>query len=61
MDSRKIKPGPEETAAGPRGVRRYERPRILSRELLEAVAAVCVPPGRAKGSPGQCPRGPIQS
>jgi hypothetical protein len=41
--------------------RRYERPRILSREPLEAVAAVCAPTPPAKGNPGMCPSGPISS
>jgi len=41
--------------------RPYERPRILSREILEAVAAVCSPAGVAKGNPGLCPSGPISS
>jgi hypothetical protein len=39
----------------------WERPRILSREPLEAVAAVCAPAGVAKGNPGLCPQGPISS
>jgi hypothetical protein len=43
------------------GRRPYERPRILSREVLEAVAAVCAPVGVAKGNPGLCPSGPISS
>jgi hypothetical protein len=47
-----------DTGFGP-GV--YERPRILSRELLEAVAAVCAPAGVAKSNPGLCPSGPISS
>ena len=37
----------------------YEPPRIVSREPLEAVAAVCSPPGKA--NPGACPTGPISS
>jgi hypothetical protein len=37
----------------------YERPRILSRETLEAVASVCSPVG--KGNSGLCPQGPISS
>lgn len=41
--------------------RPYERPRILSREPLEAVAAVCAPAPPAKGNPGACPSGPISS
>lgn len=39
--------------------RPYERPRVLSRERLEAVAAICSPPGKA--DPGSCPTGPIGS
>lgn len=40
----------------------YQRPRILSREPLEALANVCNQPG-SKGDPGlpQCSVGPIQS
>lgn len=41
--------------------RPYEPPRILSREPLEAVAAVCAPSPPAKANPGQCPSGPIAS
>lgn len=48
-------------AAGPRTRRPYERPRILSREPLEAVAAVCAPSPPAKSNPGFCPQGPISS
>ncbi len=47
--------------AGMRPKRRWERPRILSREPLEAVAAVCAPSPPAKGNPGFCPSGPISS
>lgn len=39
----------------------YSRPRILSREALEAVAAVCAPSPPAKQNPGVCPAGPISS
>ncbi len=46
-------------ASGPK--RPYEPPRILSREPLEAVAAVCSPSPPAKGNPGACPSGPIAS
>jgi hypothetical protein len=41
--------------------RPWERPRILSREPLEAVAAVCAPSPPAKGNPGLCASGPISS
>jgi hypothetical protein len=43
------------------GKRRYERPRILHREPLEAMAAICAPRPPAKGNPGFCPQGPISS
>jgi len=41
--------------------KRYEPPCILSREPLEAMAALCSPHPPAKGNPGSCPRGPINS
>ena len=41
--------------------RRYEAPRILYREPLEAMAAVCAPSPPAKSNPGFCPQGPISS
>jgi hypothetical protein len=39
----------------------YEPPRVLSREPLEAVAAICSPSPPAKANPGACPQGPIAS
>ena len=39
----------------------WERPRILYREPLEAMAAVCAPSPPAKSNPGLCPEGPISS
>jgi hypothetical protein len=51
---------PAEPAAG-KTRRPYERPQILSREPLEAVAAVCSPAPPAKSNPGTCPSGPISS
>jgi len=52
----------KDASARPAGQRRpYVRPRILSRELLEAVAAVCAPSPPAKQNPGVCPSGPISS
>ncbi len=45
----------------PSGKRPYERPRILHREPLEVMAAVCAPHPPAKGNPGVCPQGPISS
>jgi len=41
--------------------KRYEPPRILSRETLEAMAGICSPRPPAKNNPGSCPRGPINS
>jgi hypothetical protein len=41
--------------------RAYQRPRILFREPLEAMASVCAPAPPAKGNPGVCPSGPISS
>jgi len=43
------------------GRKPYAAPRILSREPLEAMAAVCSPHPPAKGNVGLCPRGPISS
>ena len=43
------------------GRRSYEPPRILYREPLEAMAAVCAPSPPAKGNPGFCSQGPISS
>jgi hypothetical protein len=48
-------------APAPEGKKPYEAPRILSREPLEAVAAVCAPSPPAKANPGQCSLGPISS
>jgi hypothetical protein len=39
----------------------YVTPLILSREPLEAMAALCSPHPPAKSNPGICPRGPINS
>lgn len=39
----------------------YAPPRILSREPLEVMAAVCAPRPPAKSNAGLCPRGPISS
>lgn len=50
-----------ENGAGPRGRLQYQPPRILLREPLEAMAAVCAPSPPAKGNPGVCPQGPISS
>lgn len=41
--------------------RQYEPPRILYREPLEAMAAVCAPTPPAKGSVAFCSQGPISS
>lgn len=49
----------EKTAVAPR--RAYVPPRIVHREPLEAIAAVCAPSPPAKSNPGVCPMGPISS
>ena len=41
--------------------RAYQRPQILFREPLEAMASVCAPAPPAKNNPGMCPSGPIAS
>lgn len=55
--------GPTDGSPGAaRPLRRpYQPPRILWREPLESVAAVCAPTPPAKGNPGICPQGPISS
>lgn len=45
--------------AGPERRKPYAKPAVISREPLEAVAAVCNPPGKA--DPFACPAGPVQS
>ena len=40
--------------------RPYHRPKILSRQSVEAMAASCATPG-GKPDPVMCPSGPIQS
>jgi hypothetical protein len=47
--------------ATPGARRPYAAPRVLSREPLESVAAVCSPAPPAKSNPGLCPSGPISS
>lgn len=39
----------------------YEKPQVIYRAPLEAMAAVCAPSPPAKSSPGLCPQGPISS
>jgi hypothetical protein len=41
--------------------RAYHRPRILHREPLEVMAAVCAPAPPAKRNAGLCPQGPRSS
>jgi hypothetical protein len=50
---------PETSATSAR--RPYEAPRILFREPLEAMAAICSPHPPAKANKGLCPMGPISS
>ncbi|HEV3076558.1 MAG TPA: hypothetical protein VHB47_19200 [Thermoanaerobaculia bacterium] len=47
---------PETTVRRP-----YQAPRILFREPLEAMAAICSPHPPAKANKGLCPMGPISS
>lgn len=56
MSEKREAGGPEKAVRKP-----YEPPRILSREPLEALAAVCAPAPPAKANPGACPSGPIAS
>ena len=57
-----MEPDDRPAAARPASPRKsYEPPRILSRDPLEAMAALCAPRPPAKGNPGLCPRGPINS
>lgn len=39
----------------------YERPQVIYRAPLEAMAAVCAPSPPSKSNPGLCPSGPISS
>lgn len=39
----------------------YSPPRILSREPLEAMAAICRPAPPSKANAGACPMGPVNS
>ena len=41
--------------------KRYEKPQIVYRAPLEAMAAVCAPSPPSKSNPGVCPQGPISS
>lgn len=50
---------PETSATAAR--RPYQAPRILFREPLEAMAAICSPHPPAKANKGLCPLGPISS
>jgi len=60
-ERQRVPTGRESQADSAHAVHTYEKPRILSREPLEAVAAVCAPAGVAKSNPGLCPSGPISS
>jgi hypothetical protein len=54
-------PEPAPAPSAPRARRPYEPPRILHREPLEVMAAVCAPSPPAKSNPGFCIQGPISS
>jgi hypothetical protein len=52
----------EQVATAASATRRpYQPPRILFREPLEAMAAICTPSPPAKANKGHCPMGPISS
>ena len=53
--------GLTEAAVRAAGRRPYQAPRILFREPLEAMAAICSPHPPAKQDKGHCPMGPISS
>ncbi len=55
-----VKHDDTERAAGA-GRRPYEKPRILFRQTIESVAAVCTPAPPAKSNLGSCPAGPLQT
>lgn len=59
MDSKNTTAERREATEGQREKKPYRPPEILYREPLEAMAAVCTPPG--KNDPGMCPSGPISS
>ena len=46
---------------GPAVRKPYSPPRILSREPLEAMAAICRPAPPSKANAGACPLGPVNS
>lgn len=56
-----MKPANDAAAEQPAPRKPYEAPKVVSREVLEAMAAICSPNGVAKSNPGLCPRGPINS
>jgi hypothetical protein len=55
--------GTEDATSGAAATARrpYHPPRVLHREPLEAIAAVCSPAPPAKNNPAFCPQGPISS
>jgi len=50
-----------ETNNGEKKRKPYAPPSIVSREPLEAMAALCSPRPPAKANAGTCPSGPINS
>jgi len=49
MTERRVDTATDQPSSSELGKRPYEKPRILTRDVLEAVAATCVSPG--KGAP----------
>jgi hypothetical protein len=54
-------PGEFDLLAGANVRRTYAAPRVVHRQPLEVIAAVCAPTPPAKANPGFCPEGPISS
>ena len=54
----------DETGGAPESESRkkaYEKPQVIYRAPLEAMASVCAPAPPSKSNPGLCPSGPISS
>ena len=55
MNPDKPKQGTQDQTSKKSGKKKYQRPEILYREPLEAMAALCVPRPPAKANVGTCP------
>ena len=52
---------PPSTPESETGKKAYEKPQVIYRAPLEAMASVCAPSPPSKSNPGLCPQGPISS